>query len=71
MLLVGGFLSCGLPMNLLNAVRQAEIKNLTTVSNEYGIGDLTGNKDWGMGILLQKNQVKKAYLSYFGTNKRL
>ncbi len=70
-LLVGGFLLCGVPMSLLNAVRQAEIKNITTVSDDYGRGDLTGNMDWGIGILLQKKQVKKAMISYFGTNKRL
>jgi acyl CoA:acetate/3-ketoacid CoA transferase alpha subunit len=44
---------------------------LTTISNEYGRGDLTGDIDWGIGILLQKKQVKKIMLSYFGINKRL
>lgn len=70
-LMVGGFLLCGVPMNLLNAVREANIRDLTTISNEYGRGDLTGDIDWGIGILLQKKQVKKAMLSYFGINKRL
>lgn len=71
MLMVGGFLLCGIPMNLLNAVRESGITNLTTVSDDYGSGDLTGKNDWGLGVLLQKNQVSKAMISYFGTNKRL
>lgn len=41
-LMVGGFGLCGTPMNLIHAVREANIKNLTIASNNCGYGDKTG-----------------------------
>ena len=70
-LLAGGFGLCGIPMNLINAVRQAGLKNLTIASDGFGRGDLTGKNDWGLGVLLPNNQVKRAIISFIGTNKRL
>jgi len=58
-------------MNLINAVRESGVKNLTVVSDGFGRGDLTGKSDWGLGVLLPENQVKRAVLSYIGTNKKL
>ncbi len=47
------------------------MKNLTVASDGCGRGDLIGKNDWGLGILLPTNQIKRIMLSYIGTNKRL
>ena len=58
----GGFGLCGLPENLLSAIRDAGTQNLTFASNNAGIDD------FGIGILLQTKQVKKMISSYVGEN---
>jgi 3-oxoacid CoA-transferase subunit A len=58
----GGFGLCGLPENLLNAIREAGTKDLTFASNNAGVDD------FGIGILLQTRQVKKMIASYVGEN---
>lgn len=71
LVLAGGFGLCGIAMNLINAVKQSGVKDLTVVSDGFGRGDLTGKNDWGLAVLLPTNQVKRAMLSFIGTNKRL
>src|SRR5271165_332064 len=61
--LMGGFGLCGIPENLIAAVRQKGTKNLTVVSNNAGVDD------FGIGLLLQQRQVKKMISSYVGENK--
>ena len=39
LLLVGGFGICGVPMNLINALKESGVKDLTCVSNNCGFGD--------------------------------
>jgi len=58
----GGFGLCGLPENLLQAIRVAGTQNLTFASNNAGVDD------FGIGILLQTRQVKKMRASYVGEN---
>ena len=58
----GGFGLCGLPENLLNAIRASGTQSLTFASNNAGIDD------FGIGILLQTRQVKKMIASYVGEN---
>lgn len=58
----GGFGLCGLPENLLQAIRAAGTQNLTFASNNAGVDD------FGIGILLQTRQVKKMIASYVGEN---
>ena len=58
----GGFGLCGLPENLLAAIRDAGTKDLTFASNNAGVDD------FGIGILLQTQQVKKMISSYVGEN---
>ena len=58
----GGFGLCGLPENLLQAIRRAGTQNLTFASNNAGVDD------FGIGILLQTRQVKKMIASYVGEN---
>jgi 3-oxoacid CoA-transferase subunit A len=61
--LMGGFGLCGIPENLIAAVRRAGTKNLTVVSNNAGVDD------FGIGLLLQNRQVKKMISTYVGENK--
>ena len=58
----GGYGLCGLPENLLAAIRDAGTKDLTFASNNAGVDD------FGIGILLQTRQVKKMISSYVGEN---
>jgi 3-oxoacid CoA-transferase subunit A len=63
-ILAGGFGTCGIPENLIDAVRRKGTKNLTVVSNN------AGSIDAGLGLLLQTHQIKKMIASYVGENKR-
>jgi 3-oxoacid CoA-transferase A subunit len=60
--LVGGFGLCGIPENLIAALRQKGSKNLTVVSNNCGVDD------FGLGVLLANKQIKKMVSSYVGEN---
>ncbi|WP_026928378.1 CoA transferase subunit A [Granulicoccus phenolivorans] len=62
-LAVGGFGLSGVPTDLINAVRDSGVKNLTIVSNNLG----TDGK--GLGILLETKQISKVLASYVGENK--
>ncbi len=62
-ILMGGFGLCGIPENLIAAVRRKGTKNLTIISNNPGVDD------FGIGLLLQNHQVKKMVSSYVGENK--
>ena len=59
----GGFGLCGIPENLITAVVNSNIKNITIVGNNAGVDD------FGMGLLLKNRQVKKVIASYVGENK--
>ncbi len=58
----GGFGLCGIPENLITAIRDAGVKDLTIFSNNAGVDD------FGLGLLLQTKQVKKMVSSYVGEN---
>jgi 3-oxoacid CoA-transferase subunit A len=58
----GGFGLCGIPENLIAAIRDAGVKNLTVASNNAGVDE------FGLGVLLQTRQVKKMISSYVGEN---
>ena len=62
-ILMGGFGLCGIPENLIAAVRRKGTKHLTVVSNNAGVDD------FGIGLLLQTRQVKKMISTYVGENK--
>lgn len=59
----GGFGLCGIPENLILALRDSGTKNLTIIGNNAGVDD------FGMGFLLKTRQVKKVIASYVGENK--
>jgi len=62
-ILMGGFGLCGVPENLIAAVRRKGTNDLTIVSNNAGLDDA------GIGLLLQTRQVKKMISTYVGENK--
>lgn len=62
-LALGGFGLCGIPENSIAALVKLGVKNLTCVSNNAGVDD------FGLGLLLQKRQIKKMISSYVGENK--
>ena len=62
-ILMGGFGLCGIPENLIAAVRRKGTRNLTVISNNAGVDD------FGIGLLLQTRQVKKMISTYVGENK--
>ncbi len=62
-ILMGGFGLCGIPENLVAAVQRAGTKDLTIVSNNAGVDG------FGIGVLLEKRQVKKMVSTYVGENK--
>lgn len=62
-ILCGGFGLCGNPENLIRALHNKGVKNLTIISNNCG------TDKYGLGILLQSKQIKKMVSSYVGENK--
>ena len=58
----GGFGLCGIPENLITAIRDSGVKDLTVASNNAGVDD------FGLGLLLQTKQIKKMCSSYVGEN---
>jgi 3-oxoacid CoA-transferase subunit A len=58
----GGFGLCGIPENLIEAIKQAGTKDITVASNNCGVDD------FGLGILLQTRQIRKMISSYVGEN---
>jgi 3-oxoacid CoA-transferase len=62
-LMLGGFGLCGIPENCIQSLVEKGVKNLTCISNNAGVDD------FGIGLMLQKRQVKKMISSYVGENK--
>jgi 3-oxoacid CoA-transferase subunit A len=61
-LMLGGFGLCGIPENCITALVKKGIKGITCISNNAGVDD------FGIGLMLQKRQVKKMIASYVGEN---
>ena len=62
-IVAGGFGLCGIPENLIAAIRDSGVKDLTVISNNAGVDG------FGLGMLLNSRQVKKMISSYVGENK--
>lgn len=60
--MVGGFGLCGIPEQLILALRDSGVKGLTCISNNAGVDD------WGLGLLLRTRQIRKMVSSYVGEN---
>jgi 3-oxoacid CoA-transferase subunit A len=63
MVMSGGFGLCGIPENLIVALRDSGVKGLTVVSNNAGVDD------FGLGLLLKSRQIAKMISSYVGENR--
>jgi len=61
-LMLGGFGLCGIPENSIAQLVKLGIKDLTCISNNAGVDD------FGLGLLLQKKQIRKMISSYVGEN---
>ncbi|MGH6888239.1 MAG: CoA transferase subunit A [Rhizomicrobium sp.] len=59
----GGFGLCGIPENLIGALRDSGVKGLTVISNNAGVDT------FGLGLLLQTRQIRKMISSYVGENE--
>jgi 3-oxoacid CoA-transferase A subunit len=62
-LALGGFGLCGIPENCISAIVDRGITGLTCISNNAGVDG------FGIGLMLEKRQVKKMISSYVGENK--
>ena len=62
-LMCGGFGTCGIPENLIDALHVSSVSGLTVISNNAGLDGV------GLGLLLQKHQIRKMISSYVGENK--
>jgi 3-oxoacid CoA-transferase subunit A len=62
-IMMGGFGLCGIPENLIAALRARGTKGLTVISNNAGVDD------FGIGVLLRSRQVRKMISTYVGENK--
>jgi 3-oxoacid CoA-transferase subunit A len=64
-IMAGGFGLCGIPENLIAAIRRKGVKDLTLISNNAGVDN------FGLGLLLQTRQIRKVIGTYVGENKLL
>ncbi|MDO7977218.1 acetate CoA-transferase subunit alpha [Oceanotoga teriensis] len=62
-IMVGGFLGCGTPHKIIDALVKKGVKDLTIIAND------TSYIDYGVGKLVFNKQVKKVIASHIGTNK--
>lgn len=62
-LMLGGFGLCGIPENCISALVKKGVKDLVCISNNAGVDD------FGIGLMLQKRQVRKMISSYVGENE--
>jgi len=62
-IMMGGFGLCGIPENLIAALRARGTRDLTVISNNAGVDD------FGIGVLLRARQVRKMISTYVGENK--
>src|SRR5439155_13725175 len=62
-IMMAGFGLCGMPENLIAALREKGVRNLTVISNNAGIDGA------GAGILLETRQVRKMISTYVGENQ--
>ena len=62
-IMVGGFLGCGSPHRLIDALVEKGVKDLTLICNDSGFMDV------GVGKLVVNKQIKKMLVSHIGTNR--
>ena len=62
-LMVGGFGLCGVPENLIAALKARGTRNLTIISNNAGVDE------FGLGQLLKTRQIRRVIATYVGENQ--
>jgi acetate CoA/acetoacetate CoA-transferase alpha subunit len=62
-IMIGGFLACGTPHKIVDALIESGVRDLTIIAND------TGFVDKGIGKLIVSGQAKKVIVSHIGTNK--
>jgi 3-oxoacid CoA-transferase A subunit len=62
-IMMGGFGLCGIPENLIAALRSRGTRDLTVISNNAGVDE------FGIGLLLRARQIRKMIATYVGENK--
>ncbi|MBU5255655.1 CoA transferase subunit A [Tissierella praeacuta] len=62
-IMIGGFLGCGSPHRLIDALVKKGVKDLTLICNDSGFPEI------GSGKLVVNKQIKKLIASHVGTNK--
>ena len=62
-IMAGGFGLCGIPENLIAAIRDSGVRDLTVISNNCGVDG------FGLGVLLGAGQIRKMVSSYVGENR--
>jgi acetate CoA/acetoacetate CoA-transferase alpha subunit len=67
--MIGGFLTCGTPCKLVDALVEKGVKDLTIIANDTGFASDTEFAKAGIGKLVVNKQVKKLIASHIGTNR--
>ena len=62
-IMMGGFGLCGIPENLVAAIRDKGVRNLTVISNNAGVDG------YALGLLLESRQIRKMISTYVGENQ--
>lgn len=68
-LMVGGFLACGSPHTVIQALKDKGTRNLTLICNDTAAHDLKSGKVTGVGHLVQGRQFKRVITSHIGLNQ--
>lgn len=69
-IMVGGFMGCGSPDNVLKAIADKGVKDLTVICNDAGFPEGSGptGNNYGLAWLIANHQVKKLIATHVGLN---
>jgi acetate CoA/acetoacetate CoA-transferase alpha subunit len=67
--MIGGFMSCGAPLKLIDEICKKNIKHLTVVCNDTGFAEDSGGYKAGIGKLIVNKQISHLMATHIGTNK--
>jgi len=67
--MIGGFMSCGAPLTLIDEICRRNVKNLTVICNDTGFAEDAGGYKAGIGKLIVNKQISHLMATHIGTNK--